>query len=83
MGEHYIKEINKWAFVSHECSARASDIRRENRGLVEYKQIKGKSGAIYYGYKLTDNPTIDLIRDPKLKEIYINLKSNEKIQNAN
>lgn len=74
MGEHYIKEVSKWGFMSHEVSARTSELYSENIGLINRKMVTGKSGARYYAYKLTDNPYKELIKDPKIIDFYFKIK---------
>ncbi len=49
MGEIFVKEVNKWGFVSYEVSARCSAMMRENPGLLQREKIRGKSGASYFG----------------------------------
>lgn len=70
MGETFCKELNKWGYVSYECSARLSEMFKENPGLIERRTITGKSGARYYGYRITIYPKIELIKDPVLVELH-------------
>lgn len=74
MGEIYCGELNLWGFVSHECSARCSEMKKENPDLIEYTVITGKSGAKYYGYRLNQSPTMSMIQDPKLLDFFKSLK---------
>lgn len=74
MGEVYIEELGKWGYVSYECSARASEMIKENPNLIMRTRIRGKSGAQFYGYKLNPFPTPEMIRDPKLREFYYKIK---------
>ena len=57
MGEIYAKEVGLWGFVSHECSARCSELKRDNHFLIQSTVITGKSGAKYFGYRI--NPLAD------------------------
>lgn len=77
MGETYVKEINLWAYVSYECSARASEIMTENPGLLQRIKLRGRSGAKYYGYRLTPAPNIDLFKDPSLLHFYRRVSKNK------
>lgn len=70
MGEIYCEELGLWGYVSHECSARCSELKKVNRNLIDVTTIEGKSGARYYGYRFSPNATPSLIDDPKLKEFY-------------
>lgn len=74
MGEIYCKELGLWGFVSHECSARCSEMKKENPALIEFKTIYGKSGAKYYGYRFTLYPKPDMIRDEKLRKFHRMIK---------
>lgn len=78
MGEVYVPEVGKWGFVSHECSARASELRTENPGLIEKTTITGKSGAKYYGYRFSANAKPDLILDKNLLSFYQVIKPKPK-----
>lgn len=70
MGEVYCEEVKKWGFVSFEVSARLSELYSGNPGLMERKEIVGKSGARYYGYRFAANVKPELISDPTLFEFY-------------
>lgn len=85
MGEIYIPELSLWGYVSYECSARASEIRRENPGLIEITTITGKTGAKYFGYKFNSKANIELIKDEKLLSFYkiLKIKNLEKIEYDN
>lgn len=74
MGEQYVPESGKWGYVSYEVSARFSEMFKENPGLIERKEIIGKSGARYYGYRLSPAANPELIRDPRLRGFYMMLK---------
>lgn len=70
MGEHYVSELDKWGYVSYECSARLSEMTRDNPQLIARQIIVGKSGAKYYGYRMADDACRDFIKDTKLREFY-------------
>lgn len=78
MGEVYCPEVGKWGFVSHECSARASELRSENPGLIDKTVITGKSGAKYYGYRFSANAKPELIKDKNLHVFYQRIKPKPK-----
>ncbi len=73
MGEHYIEEVGKWGYVSYECSARCSEMRKENPGLIHREWMRGRSGAKYYGYRLNPEPRRELIKDPALLALHARL----------
>lgn len=70
MGEIYCEPLGKWGYVSYECSARASELTKENPGLFERKLLRGKSGATYYGYRISPSAKPELIKDEKLLSFY-------------
>lgn len=70
MGEVFCKELNKWGYVSYECSARASEMMKENPGLFMRTHITGRSGARYYGYRISPNAKPELVKDEKLLAFY-------------
>ncbi len=74
MGETYAKEVGLWGYVSHECSARCSEMVRENRGLIQSTPIKGKSGATFYGYRINPEAKADSEFDPSLRPFYKKIK---------
>lgn len=79
MGEVWVEELGRWGYVSYECSARLSEMYRENSELIERKTITGKSGAHYYGYRFTLAPgKAELIKDPALFAFYKLIKSKAK-----
>lgn len=83
MGEIYIEEIGKWGYVSYECSARASEMIKMNPELIKRQQIRGRSGALYYGYRFCLEPKIEMIKDPDLLAFYQIIKrhyENKKMQ---
>lgn len=70
MGEVYCEELGLWGYVSHECSARCSELKKINRNLIDVTTIEGKSGARYYGYRFAPDATPSMINDEKLLEFY-------------
>ncbi len=74
MGEVYAKEVGKWGFVSHECSARCSEMKKENPLLIQSITITGKSGAKYYGYRINPEVPKDITLDKSLVDIYKKIK---------
>lgn len=70
MGELYIEELGKWGYVSYECSARLSEMTRRNPGLIERTQIRGRSGARYYGYRLHPMATPEKLVEEDLQTFY-------------
>lgn len=74
IGEVYVEELNKWAFVSYEVSARMSEIYSDNPTLLERKMVTGKTGAKYYAYRLRMGVNINDIQDPKLLSFYKQIK---------
>jgi len=75
MGEVHSPELGLWGFVSHECSARSSEMRKENPELVEATTITGKSGAKYFGYRFNPAAKFEMIRDEALQSFYNRLKN--------
>jgi len=74
MGEVYAKEVGLWGYVSHECSARASEIKSSNPHLIESITITGKSGAKYYGYRINPNTEKGTLPDQSLVAFYNKIK---------
>ncbi len=81
MGEIYAEELGLWGYVSHECSARCSELKKTNNKLIEVKEITGKSGARYFGYRFYPTATPSLIEDPGLQKFYKTLAKRIKIKN--
>lgn len=75
MGEVHCTELDLWGFVSHECSARCSEMKKENPDLIQHTEITGKSGAKYFGYRLNTKPTIAMILDPKLLAFFKSIRA--------
>ncbi len=74
-GEVFIKPLSRWSFASYKCPARLSEIYNENPGLLERKKIRGKSDAVYYAYRITVYPKVELIKDEALLAFYQKIKS--------
>jgi hypothetical protein len=74
-GDVLIKELHRWAFASFKCPARATEIYKENPGLLDRRKVRGKSGAIYYEYRIAPNPKPELIRDERLLDFYRKIKT--------
>lgn len=70
MGEIYCEPLAKWGYVSYECSARASEIIKENPALIQRSIIRGRSGATYYGYRINPAALPWMVVDPKLAAFY-------------
>lgn len=89
MGEVYCKEVGKYGFVSHMCSARASELFAENKNwrtnenLFERKKVHGRSGAVWYAYRLNTHPREELIISDDLKRFYKQLRANRKPHDQN
>ena len=49
IGEKYSGKYG-WVFLSHRAPARLTELYQD--GLLERKQVKGKTGAYYYSYKI-------------------------------
>lgn len=79
MGEVYCNELDLWGFVSHECSARASEMRTENPDLVQHVTITGKSGAKYFGYRLNPQATVDMIKDGALLKFHASINKRKSV----
>jgi hypothetical protein len=78
IGEVYVKELDKWAFVSYEISARISEMYYENPLLLERKHVIGKSGSRYYAYRLSQRVSVSAIRNEKVLSFYLRLKKSIK-----
>ncbi len=78
MGEIYCPEVGKWGFVSHECSARSSELKKENPNLFDFITIKGKSGAKFFGYRLRPGAKPSDIVSPELFKFFEQLKRGAK-----
>lgn len=67
IGEVFIEELGRWAYVSYEIPARMSEIFSGNPGLLARERVTGKSGALYYQYRIHSDATADTIADPDLR----------------
>ena len=77
IGEVFCPEVHLWGFVSYEVSARASEMFKYNTGLLERKYMRGKTGARYYGYRISINAKPSLIQDEKLLKFYQSIVKNK------
>ena len=75
IGEFFCEEVGLWGFVSYEISARLSEMYNGNHNLLERKMLKGKTGASYYGYRISTTAKIDNIGDVNLRKFYFRIKS--------
>lgn len=80
IGEVYVEEKSCWGFVSYEVSARMSELYSQNPNLFERRMMTGKTGARYYGYRISHTASMELIKDEELLSFYklIKRKRNEK-----
>lgn len=70
MGDVWCEDLKLGGFVSHECSARLSEINRDNPGMLEIKRKKAKySGAHYFCYRLS-RMFYAKIKDDDLNKFY-------------
>jgi len=77
IGEVYIAELRIWKFVSYQASAQMSEMKSKNPNLFESTKVIGKTGAKYNAYRLNQNSSPDLIKDPELKLFYEKIKRNK------
>ena len=75
IGEVFCKEVGLWGFVSYEVSARCSEMFNRNWNLLERTKMKGKTGAKYYGYRISTTAKIDNIGDVNLRKFYFRIRS--------
>lgn len=75
IGEVYIQELGKWAFVSYEVAARMSEIYHGNPTLFERRMTRGKSGSKYYEYRIARNVSVEDIKDENLLSFYKAVKA--------
>jgi hypothetical protein len=78
VGEMYIEEVNEWCFMSYKCPARLSDLYNENPNLLERKELTGKSGSKYYGYRIRLGVSVTDIENKDLLKFYKTLKTYRK-----
>jgi len=72
MGDIYSPEFKKGGFVSHECSARLSEINKENPVLLEIEKQQAKyTKNIFYCYRLRAGFTVHNIYDEDIKNLAI------------
>lgn len=74
VGEICVKELGKWALMSYKTPANGVAIFFENPGLIERRKTRGKSGALYYEYRIAPLPNETKIKDGKLLAFYRKIK---------
>lgn len=77
VGEILVKELDKWCLMSYKTPANGLAIYSENPGLIERRKVRGKSGALYYEYRIAANPSVDKIKDPDLLSFYRKISGNK------
>jgi Asp-tRNA(Asn)/Glu-tRNA(Gln) amidotransferase B subunit len=75
IGEIYCIELGLWGFVSYEVSARMSEMFKTNPSLFQRTMMRGKTGAKYYGYRISPDVQPYMIHDEDLKDFYKKIKS--------
>lgn len=75
IGEIYCPEVGKWGYVSYECSARASEMVKQNPQLIQRTMLTGKSGAHYYGYRINPTALPEMIVDEDLKALHRRIRN--------
>lgn len=71
MGDIYCPPLEKGGFVSHECSARLSEIAKHNRLLFEVEERMPKYGTRpYYCYRLRPGFNLRRVTEPRLKAFF-------------
>lgn len=75
VGEICVKEVGgKWALMSYKTPANGVAIYFENPGLIERQRTRGKSGAVYYEYRIAPFPREEKIKDARLLAFYRKIK---------
>ena len=74
VGELHIPELNMHYMMSYKTPTNGPVIYFDNPGLVERRQVTGKSGSTYYEYRIAPNPSVQKIVDKKLQEFYLKIK---------
>ncbi len=74
IGEVFVPELDAWAFVSYEVSARMSELYADNPQLFERRTTTGKSGSVYYEYRIALGAQNTDIVDSRLKSFYERIK---------
>lgn len=70
-GDVWCKELNLGGFVSHECSARLSEINSDNPHLLEIEKRKAKyTPAKYHCYRLRPDFDPSYIKDKGLRSFF-------------
>lgn len=81
IGEVFIAELGRWAFISYEATARLSEMWSENPGFLDREKRPGKSGGRkYYHYRIHPQATSELIRDPELKAFFKLIQTHRQMQ---
>lgn len=78
MGEVHCTELDLWGFVSHECSARMSQMRSENPNLLEIQERKSRAGGTYYAYRIRPDASASLIIAEPERALYDRIKLRER-----
>lgn len=74
VGELEIPEIGEDFFMSYKCPANGVNIHFENPGLLERREVNGRSGSKYFEYKIWRGSSRETIIDTDLREFYDRLK---------
>ena len=78
MGEVHCKELNLWGFVSHECSARTTELNQENPNLLEYIERKARAGGTYRCWRIKVDVNKAALVEVNIKKLYNALKIHER-----
>lgn len=65
-----IPELGGSRIVSHEVSARVSEIFAKNPYMLEREWMRGTTGATYYGYRIAENFSAVVIKEKRLRALY-------------
>lgn len=74
VGELYLEELGTWFFMSYKCPANGVNVVLKNPELFERRQVKGKTGAKYFEYRIANNPSESKISDSDTLKFYRQLK---------
>lgn len=75
IGELYIEELSTWFFMSYKCPANGANVYLKNPDLIQRRQIRGRTGAKYFEYRIAPNPSKEKIKDPDILDFYQEVKS--------
>ena len=67
VGEFYCKELGEWFFMSYKGPTNGLAIYFDNPGLVERREVRGRTGAKYFEYRFTQHATFEMIKEPDIK----------------